>query len=87
MEKGFEKGKGYSTTSVTTRYREIGGNVDLSDRLLLKKIQEHFGDNIEFVKSIRLNEPRMIMKRFWNMAEQYDTHTILARCIELRLEY
>lgn len=64
MEKGFEHGKGYSTTSVTRRYREIGGDVDLSDRLLVKKIEEHFGDDIELVRSIRQNEPRMFLKKF-----------------------
>lgn len=38
MEKVFQKGKGYSTISVSKRYREIGGEIDLSDRLLIKKV-------------------------------------------------
>ncbi|VEN36170.1 unnamed protein product [Callosobruchus maculatus] len=64
MEQGFEKGKVYTTTAVSKRYREIDGNVELSDRLLIKKITEYFKNDIELVKSVRQNEPRMFVKKF-----------------------
>lgn len=64
MEQGFDKGKGYSTTTVSQRYLEICGKISLSDRTLVKKIQEYFGNDIELVSSPRKNEPRMFLKRF-----------------------
>lgn len=64
MERRFDKGKGYSTTSVSQRYQEICGKISLDDRTLVKKIQEYFANDIELVTSPRKNEPRMFLKRF-----------------------
>lgn len=59
-----KKVKGYSTTAVSKRYRDVGGNIDVSDRLLIKKITEYFKDDIELVNSPRRNEPRIFFKKF-----------------------
>lgn len=42
MEKGLEKGKGYSTKSIGKRYREISGTDDMSEKQIIKKNEMPF---------------------------------------------
>ncbi|XP_050513289.1 uncharacterized protein LOC126888891 [Diabrotica virgifera virgifera] len=62
--KGFEKGKGYNTKSIGKRYREISGIDDMSEKQIIKKMKNYFGDAVESVRSPRQNEPTIFLRKF-----------------------
>src|SRR5699024_4918914 len=67
------KGKGFTTTSLYKRFLEICDNqcVIISERTFIKRILDHFQQNVEIIKPDRVNEPRIIMPKISKNAALY----------------